>query len=101
MGGGLSSVQAWSAVIAILRQSGVTAGDIDLWLRPLLLLELIPEGDADRLILGAPNRSTAMRVEQRFAAQIESALSALLGRPVSVAVTLTHDWLDNRSSATA
>jgi hypothetical protein len=101
IGGGLSSVQAWSAVLALLRQRGVTAGDIDLWLRPLILLELIPETDTTRLILGAPNRSTAMRVEQRFAAQIESALAALLGRPVSLAITLIHDWLDDRSSATA
>jgi hypothetical protein len=99
MGGGLSSAQAWSAVIALLRQSGVTAGDIDLWLRPLLLLDLVQTGDTDRLILGAPNRSTAMRVEQRFVAQIEAALAALLGRPVAIAVTLTHDWLDSRSMA--
>ncbi len=99
MGGGLSSVQAWSAVLALLRQSGVTAGDIDLWLRPLVLLDRIPEEEIDRLLLGAPNRSTAMRVEQRFAHQIEAALTALLGRPVSIAVTLIHDWLDNRSTA--
>ena len=101
LGGGLSSVQAWSAVLALLPQSGVTTSDIDLWLRPLVLLELIPEDDTDRFHLGAPNRSTATRVEQRFARQIEAALAALLGRPVSIAVTLIHDWLDNRSSASA
>ncbi len=94
-------MQAWSAVLALLRQSGVTADDIDLWLRPLVLLDLVPDGDIDRLILGAPNRSTAMRVEQRFARQIEAALAALLGRPITIAVTLIHDWLDDRSSATA
>ncbi len=99
MGGGLSSVQAWAAVLALLRQDGVTAGDIDLWLRPLILLEIAPEGDIDQLLIGAPNRSTAMRIEQRFTHQIQDALGALLGRPVAVAVTLIHDWLDKRATA--
>ena len=77
------------------------AGDIDLWLRPLVPLDLIPEENIDRLILGARNRSAAARVEQRFVGDIEHALAALMGRPVTIAVTLVHDWLDERSSAPA
>jgi len=99
MGEGLTSVQAWSAVLALLRQGGVTSSNIDLWLRPLVLLELIPDGETDRLLLGAPNRSTVTRVEQRFTGDIEHALASLLGRPVAIAVTLTHDWLDDRAFA--
>jgi chromosomal replication initiation ATPase DnaA len=101
IGGGLTSTQAWSAVLTLLRQQGVTAGDLDLWLRPLVLLEFIPDDDTDRLVLGAPNRSTATRVQQRFAHQIEAAFAALLGHPVAVAIILTHDWLDARQSASA
>jgi hypothetical protein len=101
MGIGLTSVQAWSAVLALLRQNGTTAGDVELWLRPLMPLELLSDNGTDRLIIGAPNRATVMRVEQRFAGEIEDALAAILGRPVAVHVTLTHDWLDERSSATA
>jgi hypothetical protein len=100
MGGGLTSLQVWPAVLAHLRQDGVSAGDIDLWLRPLLLLELMPGVDADELLLGAPNRATLLRVEQRFAPQIEAALTALLGHPIAIAVTLTTTWLDDRPAAT-
>lgn len=36
MGGGLTSLQVWPTVLALLRQSGVPATDVDLWLRPLV-----------------------------------------------------------------
>lgn len=99
MEGGLSSTQVWTTVLALLRQDGVPAGEVDLWLRPLVLLEAIPEGDLDRIVLGAPNRATVQRVKQRFGGQIEAALAALLGGRFRVDIILTHDWLDRRSAA--
>ncbi|MCO5223096.1 MAG: hypothetical protein M9947_16205 [Thermomicrobiales bacterium] len=96
LGRGLTSVQVWASVLSLLQHDGVPAGEVDLWLRPLALLHLDTDRDGERLLIGAPNRATAQRVEQRFRAEIETALSAFLGRAIQVEIVLTHDWLDNR-----
>jgi hypothetical protein len=98
LGGGLTSAQVWPAALALLRQSGVPAGDVDHWLRPLILLALDVDGERDRLILGAPNRATLLRAD-RYTFQISDALATLIGRPIVIAITLIHDWLDDRAAA--
>ena len=98
LGGGLTSTQVWPAALALMRQSGVAAGDIDHWLRPLILLDLDVDGEHDRLILGAPNRAALLRAG-RYTFQISNALATLLGRPIVIAITLIHDWLDDRAAA--
>lgn len=100
LGNGLTSAQVWPAALALLRQSDVPAGDVDHWLRPLIPLDLDVDGGRDRLILGAPNRATLLRAG-RYAFQISGALAALIGRPVVISITLIHDWLDDRASASA
>ena len=91
MGGGFTSAQVWPAVLALLRQSGVPAADVDHWLRPLMLLDLDTSGEFDRLILGAPNRATLLRIE-RYTFQVSDALATLLGRPITITAILTHDY---------
>ena len=98
LGGGFTSVQIWPAALALLRQSGVPVGDVDHWLRPLIPLDLETDEALDRLILGAPNRATLLRGD-RYRVQIESVLATLLGRPIAVSITLTHDRRDDRSTA--
>jgi hypothetical protein len=89
LGGGFTSVQVWPAVLALLRQAGVSVADVDHWLRPLVLLDIDTTGD--RLIIGAPNRATLLRGD-RYTTQIEDALATLLGRSIAVTLQLTHDW---------
>ncbi len=98
VGSGLTSVQLWPTALSLLRHHGVPAADIDHWLRALAVLDLVIERDGDRVTLGAPNRACALRGE-RYTAHIEETLAAILGRPITVAITLTHDWLDARSRA--
>lgn len=98
LGGGLTSIQIWPAALALLRQEGVSAADVDHWLRPLVLLALEVDGDHDRLILGASNRATLLRAD-RYAFQISDTLSTLIGHPIVIAIILIHDWLDDRAAA--
>ena len=98
LGGGITSTQVWPAALALMRQHGVPAGDVDHWLRPLILLDLDVDGQHDRLILGAPNRAALLRAD-RYAFQISDALATLLGRPIVIAITLIHDWREDRQIA--
>ncbi len=95
--GGLSSLHVWPAVLALLIQDGVSAADVDHWLRPLCLLEYAPGAGTDELRIGAPNRATLLRGE-RYTAQIEEALATILGCPTIATIVLIHDWLDTRAT---
>ncbi len=98
VGSGLTSVQLWPMALSLLSHHGVPVTDIDQWLRPLAVLDLAIENEGNRLTLGAPNRACLLRGE-RYTAHIEETLAAILGRPIRVAIALTHDWLDDRSRA--
>ena len=101
LGSGLTTSQVWPAALALLRQHGVPAADVDHWLRPLSILELsIGEDGAECLILGASNRAALVRGE-RYITHLEEVLLAILGRPMTISLVLTHDWLDDRASITA
>lgn len=99
VGAGLNSLQLWPLVLAHLQQDGLPASELELWLRPAVVLAVEPGERHDTIVLGAPNRSAAVRIEQRFGHRIEQVLVALLGRPVAVSVMLLSAWLDDRSAA--
>jgi hypothetical protein len=91
---GLSSGQVWAATLAELtRGGGVSATDLEAWLRPAALIGR--EGEA--LVIGTPNSAARDRIASRLLPEVRSALARVLGVALPVTVVVSHQAeLDGR-----
>ena len=88
---GVPNRQVWAAVLAELATRGdISRANLDTWLRPTAL---IGRGLDGALIIGAPTPLAQRRLTTRFLPDLQSAVTAVTGSALPVAVVLTDAWL--------
>ena len=89
LAGGLTNQQVWTSALERLG-TRLTPATLETWLRPAALVGIDSDG---ALIIGAPNDFARRRIESRLREDVARVLGDLVGRPVTVRVVVTQEWL--------
>ena len=92
---GLTNQQIWRSALEVLSER-VSSATWQTWLRPAAL---IGAGEDGTLILGAPSAFARQRLSGHLLDDIARTLAGLLGRPVTLRVVVTQEWLRQHTSA--
>jgi hypothetical protein len=85
---GLTNRQLWAAVLDELRRT-VSPGSFATWLKPTRLIDR----EGTDLVVGVPNSYAREWLDERFAAQVESAVEVVLGSSRRVRFAVEREWL--------